>query len=358
MARNTQNSDALKLENASANLLSVSSERREAIERLARELKGLRAGSSIVLSTHVNSDGDGCGSESALARLLVQMGFKPTVVNPTPWPEMFDFLAEGIDIVEARPDGISTMENADALIVLDISELKRLSILADTVREFKGPVLVIDHHVPGETPFGTEVVSDVSACATGELIYDFATVLGLEVTPEIARAIYVALLTDTGSFRFSNTSARCLAVAAQLLSRGVDPEEMYQRIYASVPIGKIHLLRDALKTLQVDEDIGLAWISVEKDALSKYNLLPENLDGIVEHARSIKGTQLAIFFRELPNNRVKISFRASGAVDTNQIAREFGGGGHKKASGALVDGTLAEVEEKVIKVAREFLERV
>jgi phosphoesterase RecJ-like protein len=337
-------------------LLAVPAERRTAIERLAREL---RAGRSIVLSTHINSDGDGCGSETAFARMLMQLGMTVTIVNPTPWPEMFRFLlGDDVRMVELTDGGAEVMRQADVIVVLDIADLRRLGKLADVVRSLDVPKLVIDHHVPSDDPPSSEIFSDTTACATGELVYDVALVLGCDVTPAIANALYVALVTDTGGFRFSNTTPRCHAVAAQLLAEGVDPEAMYQRIYASMPVGRLTLLRDALATLEVDPVYGLTWLSVEAGAPEKHAVRPEDLEGIAEHARSVAGTRMAIFFRDLGHNRVKISFRTTRGVDANAFARQFGGGGHVKASGALVEGSLVDVQRRVIAAARAQLEPV
>ena len=332
-------------------LLSVPQQRRESIERLAQEL---RAGRSVALSTHINADGDGCGSETALSRLLGQMGIRSKVVNPTPWPEMYKFLL-GTDVRDASDTGAKGLKDVDVLVVLDISDVKRLGILAEAVRKLTIPKLVIDHHLPSDEPPSTKMVADTAACATGELIYDFATVMGLKVTPDIARALYVALLTDTGGFRFSNTSARCLSIAGQLIASGVEPEEMYGRLYASMPVGRLHLLRDALATLEVDPEYGISWISVAAGAAEQYGLRSEDLEGIAEHPRSIGGTRLAVFFRDLGHDKVKVSFRSTGDVDVNKFAKQFGGGGHARAAGALIDGSLETVRRKVIVAAREFL---
>jgi len=199
------------------------------------------------------------------------------------------------------------------------------------------------------------MVSDTTACATGELVFDLATVLGLELTEPIATALYCAILTDTGGFRFSNTTPRAHAIAGQLLAAGVDPEEMYRRIYASVSPGRLALLRDALSTLEVDRDYGIAWISVPADALDRYDVSSEDLEGIVEHPRSISGTRLALFFRDLGYGKVKVSFRSTGDVDVNRFARQFGGGGHAKAAGALIPGTMEDVRLRVISAARAFV---
>jgi len=331
--------------------LAIPESRVAAIHALDRELiRGRR----VALSTHMNADGDGCGSEAAFARLLAQRGLDVRIVNPTPWPDLFDFLL-GDDVKNETKKGAAALRDIDLLIVLDISDVKRLGGLADAVRALNVPKLVIDHHIASDDPAGDVIFTDTTACATGELVYDLARTLGFEITPEIARALYTAILTDTGSFRFSNTTPRCLAMAADMLATGVDPEEMYVRIYASAPAGRVRLLAEVLSTLGVDEACGLTWLSMAAGALEKYAVRPEDLDGIVENARSIAGTHMALLFRDLGYGKVKVSFRSTGKVDVNAFARQFGGGGHAKASGALIPGTLDAVREQVIGLARQFL---
>jgi phosphoesterase RecJ-like protein len=336
-------------------LLTVPRHRRDAIERLAAEL---RPGRTAALSTHINSDGDGCGSEVALALLLAQMGVTARIVNPTPWPDALSFLLEETGVLEMSARGAGALSDVDLLIVLDINDVKRLGQLAGAVRGLTVPRLVIDHHSPTEEPTGDLVVADTTACATGELVFDLACVLDLELTPAIARALYTAILTDTGGFRFSNTSPRCQAIAGQLLAAGVDPEEMYRRIYASVSVGRLRLLRDALSTLEVDAEHGISWIALPAGSLEQYDVRAEELDGLAEHPRSIAGTRLAIFFRDLGHDQVKISFRSTGEVDVNAFARHFGGGGHAKAAGALIHGSLDDVRDRVVADARRYLESV
>jgi bifunctional oligoribonuclease and PAP phosphatase NrnA len=332
-------------------LLAVPPARRAAIATLAPELV---AGRRVALSTHLNADGDGCGSETALARMLSAHGLIPRIVNPTPWPEMFDFLL-GDDVDDQSPRGARALKDIDLLVVLDISDVKRLGTLTETVRALTVPRLVIDHHIDSDEPAGSIVVSDTTACATAELVYDVAVVMGWAITPAIARSLYTGMLTDTGGFRFSNTSPRCLAVAAQLLACGVDPEDMYTRIYASAPAGRIRLMADVLGTLQVDESVGLSWLSMGPDSLEKHAVRAEDLDGIVEHARSIAGTRMALFFRDLGHGKVKVSFRSTGDTDVNAFARQFGGGGHAKAAGALIAGSLGEVRDRVVEAAKAAL---
>jgi phosphoesterase RecJ-like protein len=196
---------------------------------------------------------------------------------------------------------------------------------------------------------------DAGAAATGELIFELAVANGWPMTQAAARGLYVAILTDTGGFRYSNTTPRAHAIAAQLVAFGVDPEHTYRRIYASLSPGRLQLLRDALDTLGVDSEFGLAWVSVNNEAMDRYGVGSDDLDGIVEHPRSVAGTRVALFFRDLGYGKVKVSFRSTGDVDVNALARQFGGGGHEKASGALVTGSLDDVRNRVVQAARDFM---
>jgi phosphoesterase RecJ-like protein len=311
-------------------------------------------GATVALSTHLNSDGDGCGSEAALARLLTQRGMRVRIVNPTPWPELFRFLL-GDDVEDATARGPAALQGIDLLLVLDINDVRRLGVLADTVRALEVPIGVIDHHVPGEEPVGHVTYADTTACATGELVFDLARVLGLSITPAVAESLYCAMLTDTGGFRFSNTTPRAHAVAAALLAAGVAPESMYRRIYAQVKPARLHLLREALGTLQIDTEVGLSWISLAHEVVQQTGATTDDVDGLVEHPRSVAGTRLALMFRDLGHGKVKVSFRSTGNVDVQQLAKQLGGGGHVKASGALLVGTLPEVEAAVLAAARAHL---
>ncbi len=335
-----------------SDLLSVPAARRAAIAQIAAELA---PGMRVALSTHINADGDGCGSQTALARLLGQMGVHAFIVNPTPWPELFRWLL-GDDVEERSAEGAKALKDADRLIVLDISDVGRLGQLAEAVRAMPKDALVIDHHLPGHEPPGKTMLADTAACATAELVYDFAKERGLSISIAIAKSLYTALVTDTGGFRFGNTSPRCLAIAAELLSVGVDPEQMYARIYGSVPLGRLHLLRDALDTLEVDLSHGMAWVRVDAGALERHGVATEDLDGVSEYPRSIAGVRLAILFRDLGHGKVKVSFRSVAGVNVNTLARRFGGGGHARASGALIAGGPLEVEVKVLGEARHLLE--
>ncbi len=322
----------------------------------AREIAALiHAGTRICLTTHVNPDGDGLGSEVAMVHLLRALGAEVSVTNPTPTPARFAFLFAGIPEADRSAQAVKELRRADAIIVLDIADLSRLGSLGDAARERGVPVACIDHHIsPGTLPVGPRFV-DASAAATGELVFLLAQELGWRLTPAAAHALYVALVTDTGGFRFSNTRPRTLRVAADLLEVGVDPEQVYLDVYADAPAGRPRLLAEVLQTLVVEDDIGLAWVTVPPGALARHGVDPDDLDGVVEHARSIRGVRLALLFREMSGHRVKVSLRSVGDVNVATLARQFGGGGHAKASGVAIPGALADVQATVLVAAREFL---
>jgi phosphoesterase RecJ-like protein len=334
----------------SSNGVPIPPERARAARDVAAALLGAR---HVVLTTHVNADGDGVGSEIGLWYMLRAQGISVKIANPTRIPDRFDFLIP--DGADASKHAVREIERADIVASLDIGDITRLGELAAVIDKRQPPFVCIDHHVgPVKLPPGPCLIAP-DATATAELIFDLASVAGWPLTPESAQALYVGLLTDTGGFRFSNTTARALRVAAALLEKGVDPEEVYASVYASAPEGRVRLLAEVLQTLVVEPDVGLAWVSVPADALRRHEVTPDDLDGIVEFPRSIAGVRLALLFRHIGNGRIKVSFRSMGEVDVAALADQFGGGGHHRAAGASLAGTMADVEEKVLTAARVFL---
>jgi phosphoesterase RecJ-like protein len=333
--------------------ITLSADKLTAAEELARLLA---TGRRVALTTHVHPDGDGIGSEVALAHLLKNRGLEVAIANPTPTPTRFEFLLHDLNGVDRSRDAVKAIRGSDIIVVLDISDLGRLGMLSQTVAETAAPVACIDHHVsPGTLPPGPRYL-DPTAAATGELICEIALANRWPLTPAVARALYVALVTDTGGFRFSNTRPRTLRIAAELLETGLDPEAIYMDVYANAPAGRVKLFVETLETLVVED--GLAWVTVPPGALERHQVTVDDLDGIVEYPRSISGVRLALLFREMSQNRVKVSLRSIGAVDVASFAKPFGGGGHKHASGLSLSGTLPEVQERVLAAARRYLETV
>ena len=324
---------------------------------LARVLERLLAARHVVLTTHVHADGDGSGSEAAVAAWLERRGVRATIVNPTPFPQTFRFLLHRPDLAAdlGSEAAEAALADADLFLVLDTSEPIRVGDLA--ARLPRDRTVVVDHHPAGREVVGDLAVQDPTAAATGELAYDLVVLAGDEPAPEVALGAYVALVSDTGSFRYGNTTPRVHAVAAALMGRGIDPEAVYRRLFATAPRRRLDLLREALADLHVDEEVALAWMVVDGEVSKRLGATSEDYDGLIEHVRSIEGTEVALLFRGTPDGETKISFRSNGETDVNRIAREFGGGGHVKAAGALVQGAPGEVAPRVVEAVRRALRK-
>jgi phosphoesterase RecJ-like protein len=328
--------------------------RRAGLERI---LEAIGTAQKVALTTHVNADGDGAGCEAALAAWLSRIGKHVVITNPTPFPNLYRHLIEDaswiVDPGTARTP--AALQGADLLIVLDTSEKSRIGRIAAALDD--RVVAVIDHHMPSDEPIEGLVVQNEDACATGELIFDLLGTAGLERPwpAPVARGVYTSILTDTGSFRFANTTSRAHWIAADLIAQGVDPEAVYRDVYASVPLRRLRLMEKALARLEVDPDLPLTWITLDRSSMEDTGTSSDDLDGIVEQARSVQGTEVAILFRETADGSTKISLRSSGDANVNRIAREFGGGGHRKASGALIPGRLADVVPRVLEATRRAL---
>lgn len=305
----------------------------------------------VVLTTHVNADGDGAGSQIAMLEYLRRRGTEVSIVNPTPFPRSFEFLLEDDPVWTVSEEaGRQALSLADLILVLDTSEASRLGEVADSLAQHT--VGVMDHHPATPHSVGDLVVRDPEACATGELVYDLITLDGDEPTPGEARGLYVAIVTDTGSFRFGNTSPRAHEITADLLRRGVDVEEMFRLIHARYTRSRLRLLRRALDSLEVDDAHDLAWITLTRRDLEETDASAEDREGLVEYARRLQGVEVAVLFRELAGDRSKISLRSNGDVDVASVARELGGGGHPQAAGILMDRPLSSARAAVLERLR------
>lgn len=319
---------------------------KEVVEALGRARR-------VVLTTHVNADGDGTGSQVALCSWLRARGAEAWIVNPTTYPTMFEFLVPDptwvVDSSKARARELCV--SADVAVVVDTGEVNRIGRvkpLIDTVAK-----VVIDHHPPGDRPIDGLSFRDPGACATGEMVYDVLCAAGGPWPPAVREGIYVAILTDTGSFRFSNATPACHRVAAELVEMGVDPEETYRRVYGAFPLRRFELLKMCLETLEVDADETVSWMRVPRDAYERLGCAPDDLEGLVDYPRAVEGVEVGLLFRQTSRGDTKVSFRANGELDVNALAREFGGGGHVKAAGALISGPPHKVVPRVVERTRE-----
>lgn len=334
--------------------LAVPSHRRAPLMELLQLLEGA---DDIALTTHVNADGDGAGSEAALAGWLLERGKRVTIANPTVFPDPFRYmLPPGVAVPEPGAALDRRVQTADLLLVMDTGEPGRIGRVAKHVRD--DAVAVLDHHPPAEGGIPGPGLRDPSACATGELVFDLFMLAGVETwTDAMVQGLYGAVETDTGSFRFSNTTPRTHVIAADLIRRGIDPEEVYRRLHATLSMERMTMLRLALDGLDTDPDLPITWITIPREVTHELKATADDLDGVVEYARNVAGTEVALIFRQTLDGATKVSLRSNGDVDVNAIAREFGGGGHVKAAGALVGGPPAEVRPRVLKAVREAVRR-
>lgn len=306
-----------------------------------------------ILTTHLNADGDGAGSQAAISSWLRANGTEAWIVNPTPFPDAFRFLVEDQDwIIPAGSDRARMLcDSADLAVVLDTGEVPRIGRVHTMIRTL--PTVVIDHHPIGDRPIAGTSLRDEGACATGELVHDIIHAAGGPWSGFAAEGIYVAILTDTGGFRFQNTTVGCHRVASEVIARGACPSEIYRTVYGSSPLCRYRVLKYALETLEHDPESGVSWMVVPRERYEEFGVTAGDLEGIVDIPRSVEGTQVGLLFHLTQGGDVKISFRSNGPVDVNVLARRFKGGGHVKASGAVVPGPMERAIEEVLGVTRD-----
>ena len=316
--------------------------------RLDRVLELLAGAKSVVITTHANADGDGAGSEVALAAFLRQRGVEAWIVNPTPFPDGFAFLLPDPAWVIPATDAAAARRcrEADLAVVVDTAEVPRIGRVKGLIRDL--PKVVIDHHPPGGRAIEGVVFRDTTACATGALVFELVERAGGPWSEVMARALYIAVLTDTGGFRFANTNPACLRVAARLVELGAAPGELHRAAYGSFRPRRFELLREALATLSVHENGRLAWMIVPKEAYDRLEATVEDLEGFVDVPREIAGVEVAALFRTTADGRIKVSLRSVAPVDVNVLAVELGGGGHVRAAAAVVKGPLEDAVERVV----------
>ena len=323
--------------------------------RLDHVLELLAGARSVIITTHANADGDGAGSGVALAAFLRERGVEAWIVNPTPFPESYAFLVpDPAWVIPATSEEASRhCREADLAVVVDTAEVPRIGRVKGLIRDL--PKVVIDHHPPGKRAIEGVVFRDTTACATGALVFELIERAGGPWNEVVARALYIAVLTDTGGFRFTNTNPACLRVAARLVELGASPDELYRAAYGSFRRRRFELLRESLATLTVHESGRLAWMIVPKDVYDRLGATVEDLEGFVDVPRDVAGVEVAVLFRTTADERIKVSLRSLAPVDVNVIAVEMGGGGHVRAAAAVVKGPLDEAVERVVRRVVEGL---
>jgi phosphoesterase RecJ-like protein len=307
----------------------------------------IRAGDRFLLTTHENPDGDALGSLLATHRMLEALG-KDSVMflaaKEFPLPLEYRFLPLE-EVFHEPPADI----NDRVVIFLDCGNIDRMPV--DFLRTDGTKMINIDHH-HDNTRFGTINLIDVDASCTAEIVYDLAGLLGVELTPEIANALYVALVTDTGKFMYENTDARSHRMAAGLIEAGVDVNEIYRRLYEHAPVEKLKLLAHALERIELRDDGRLAVTYISADDYATTGASEALTEGVIDHLRTVDGTVVAAVVRDLADSdraARKVSMRSTdGRVDVSAIARLHGGGGHRRAAGFGTDLSYEQVVEFLI----------
>lgn len=316
------------------------------IRKIKHKIKGfLKNHKNFLISAHIGPEGDCLGAQLAFARVIKGIGKNCDIVNSEPYAKEYAFLPK-IDDIKTKPK----TKKYDAAIILDCSDISRIGKVTNFL-DNNIPILNIDHHI-SNTYFGDINLVDVTSSSTCEILYFLFKELNIEIDKLMAIYLYVGILTDTGSFRYTNTSALTHFVAFQLLnSFDIDAAKIFRNVYENLDYSDIKLINKILLDLKRDTTGKLAWVKVTQNLLKKYKPKIDLTDSILNFIRSIKGVEVGVILREQSGkgNNIRANLRSRGKIDVNQIAGHFGGGGHKTASGVtLRNVSLGEAENKII----------
>jgi len=292
---------------------------------------------SFILTSHARPDGDAVGSALACAQILRSMGKQASVVLSDGVPAVYGPLPYAETVLRSTAEA----PGADTAIILECDSVARTR-LAGLEQHY---LINIDHHATAR-PFANVNWIDPNACATAEMIFRLAREAGVKISPEVATCLYTAVLTDTGSFCFHGTTERTFALAQELVRCGADPVHIAHHVYFSTHVSKMRLLGAALSNLHTAGT--LAWMHVDRNAMGACRAHDEDCEGLVNYALAIQGIEVALFFREQPDGRFRISLRSKGRVNVAAVAEAFGGGGHECASGCALDGPLPAALEQLL----------
>jgi len=315
-----------------------------------RALELLRSGQRYLLCGHVRPDGDCLGGQAAVAHGLRAMGKEVVILNPDDPGPRYDYLYPGADFRVYDGKGIP---EHDVCCLLDINDLSRCGALAEPLRAAPSKKLVIDHHPHEGEPWWDEAYMDVSASATGLLAWRILKQLGVALDQHASEAIFTALVTDTGWFRYSNTDAETMSAATELLAHGVEPAVMFQRLFQRNPATEPQALGALLGRLEYFVDGKLAVVDQPLSHAPERALADG--DPVLDILRGVESVEVVLYLRELEPGKCKLSARSKSTFDVNRLARRFGGGGHVKASGATIAGELAHVKNELVQAAVEML---
>jgi phosphoesterase RecJ-like protein len=308
-----------------------------ACRRICEELLRHRR---VVVTSHLRPDGDSIGSSLALAWALRALGTDVRVIHRDPAPiQLTEFPGVGEIVI-----GETIPEDTDAVVVLECGDLDRTGLAG-----FNGHAVInIDHH-PGNAGYGSAQWYDGSAAACGEMIFEIIVELGVPLTEHMATQLFVAIVTDTGSFRYPGVSPRTFSIGARLLEAGADPVSVARKLFDSHTLGRLRLQGAVLQTMEIDETGRFAILRLDDAMLAAAAGTAEETDGLINLPLSVKAIQAAVFFKEAEHGQWRVSLRSKGDIDVGRVARGFGGGGHKNASGCTLTGSLEDVKARVLK---------
>ncbi len=316
------------------------------IEKIIASIKNHKR---YLILAHIGLEGDSIGCQLAFKRMLEKMGKEASIVNGEELPSQYNFLG----IEKSIATDVEKDIDYDAAVVLDCPVIKRVGKAKRLLKKGK-PILNIDHHISNDN-FGDVnwVEADASSC--GEMVYDLYKRMNIPIDEEVALCLYVAILTDTGSFAYESTSSKTHRMAADLIDTGVNPLLIHQLIYENRTLSEVELLKDALSTIKLDGGGEIAYMHVSRSMLDKHKLGLDITEGFINYARSIKSAKVAIIFFEDPTKTdlIQLSFRSKGEVNVDRIAALFGGGGHKNAAGCVIEGPLKKVIKDVLSKVKE-----
>lgn len=317
----------------------------------------LLSAKNIVITTHQNPDGDAIGSALGLYHFAVRRGIKATIINTSPTPSNLTFLpsAENIHVFTHEHDA-ETIQKADAIFILDLNSIKRIQTMEESVTASPAKKILIDHH-QNPTISPDVAVIDTGSCSTCELIYKIILASGESFSPEIATALYTGIMTDTGSFRFSRTTADVFRIAGSLVEYGANPVSIAENVFNSSGFSRTVLLGKALGSLQLFYDGKLSVMSVTAEDFLQTKALEEDTDGFVQHTLTISGVVMGILFIELPDSStIKVSIRSKGIIQANSLAADYNGGGHLNAAATRIHNlSLADTRNMIIEKAGHYL---
>ena len=320
-------------------------------ELLAEKIKSCQ---TFVLCSHIRPDCDALGSELGMAGVLKQLGKDVRIINGHPTPPNLAFIDPDASIQVLGEHVQLEDVQADCFIVLDTSAWAQLGPMGEALKAFKGIKLCIDHHV-GEDDLGTEFFKDTTAEATGHLVAKFAKHVGVDIQSDMAMALYAAIATDTGWFRFGSTTPATYRVIAELVESGASPSEIYGELYERDTIGRVRLRGRILSRTAEESEGRLVYTHVNKEDFTETGAVASDTEDAINLTLAIAGTLVAVIFVEQPDGGFKLSFRSRCDVDCSELAKKFSGGGHKAAAGAFVNGSLAEVQSAVLPAVREAM---